>query len=168
MEMLYGTIETPDGSILRIDTRVLASRQEMRSHGDVVDGKMRLILDGSGQPQEALIPWEPDVRGPYGAELSLSRKMMKPGETRDVKIFLPEVNRDLPRQDGGEAGRDRPARRRGQDGPPPGRAGRSPSTASRCRARVRSIGSTRAARSSATRSTSSAGWRPTERPPRRR
>jgi hypothetical protein len=93
MEMLYGTIETPDGSVLRLDTRILASRQEMRTHGDVVDGKMRLILEGSGQKQEATIPWEPDVRGPYGAELSLSRQPMKPGESREVKIFLPEVNK---------------------------------------------------------------------------
>lgn len=93
MEMLYGTIETPDGSVLRLDTRIMASRNEMRSHGDVIDGKMKLVLEGSGQHQEATIPWEADVRGPYGAELSLSRQPMKPGESREVKIFLPEVNR---------------------------------------------------------------------------
>lgn len=93
MEMLYGTIETLDGSVLRLDTRILASRQEMRTHGDVIDGKMKMILDGSGQRQEASIPWEDDFRGPYGAEMSMSRKPMEPGESREVKIFIPGTNR---------------------------------------------------------------------------
>ncbi len=92
MEVLYGTIETPDGSVLRLDTRILVSRQEMRTFGDVVDGRMKLILEGTGQRQEQTIPWEPDVRGPYGAEMSMSRKPMQPGESREVKIFVPGVN----------------------------------------------------------------------------
>ena len=93
MEMLYGTIESLDGSVLRLDTRILASRQEMRTHGDVIDGKMKMILDGSGQRQESTIPWEEDFRGPYGAEMSMSRKPMESGETREVKIFVPGMNR---------------------------------------------------------------------------
>jgi hypothetical protein len=93
MEYLYGTIETPEGQVLRLDTRTLASKKEMRSHGDVVDGKMTLILEGSGQPQQLTIPWGPDVRGPYGAEMSIARKPMSPGETREVKVFIPELNK---------------------------------------------------------------------------
>ncbi len=93
MEMLYGTIETLDGSVLRLDTRILASRQEMRTHGDVIDGKMKMILDGSGQRQESSIPWEDNFRGPYGAEMSMSRKPMASGENREINIFIPGVNR---------------------------------------------------------------------------
>ena len=69
----YGTIETPDGKVLRLDTRTLASDQEMRIYGDVVDGKMKLIFEGTGQRQEQVIDWPDDVRGPYAAEQSLSR-----------------------------------------------------------------------------------------------
>ena len=93
IEVNYGTIETLEGSVLRLDTRIFASRQEMRTHGDVVDNEMKLILEGSGQRQEQTIPWGPDVRGPYGAEMSMSRKPMTPGETRSVKIFVPNLNR---------------------------------------------------------------------------
>jgi hypothetical protein len=93
IETTYGTIETPEGSVLRLDTRSLASRQEMRTHGDVIGGKMKLILENGGEKQEQTIDWGPDVRGPYGAELSLSREPMKPGETREVKIFIPDVNK---------------------------------------------------------------------------
>jgi hypothetical protein len=93
IETTYGTIETPEGSVLRLDTRSLASRQEMRTHGDVIGGKMKLILENGGEKQEQTIDWGPDVRGPYGAELSLSREPMKPGDTREVKIFIPDVNK---------------------------------------------------------------------------
>lgn len=91
-EVEYGTIETPDGSVLRLDTRIVASRQEMRTYGDVVNGQMKLILEGSGKRQEQTIPWGPEVRGPYGAEMSMSRQPMKPGESREVKIFVPSLN----------------------------------------------------------------------------
>ncbi len=93
LEVMYGTIENLDGSVLRLDTRILASRQEMRTYGDVVDDQMKLILEGTGPRQEQVIPWSSDVRGPYGAEMSMSRKPMEPGETRDVKIFVPSINR---------------------------------------------------------------------------
>src|ERR1700674_1256963 len=33
MELRYGTIETPQGAVLRLDTRTLASTQEIRAHG---------------------------------------------------------------------------------------------------------------------------------------
>ena len=34
MELRYGTIETPQGSVLRLDTRTLTSSQELRAHGE--------------------------------------------------------------------------------------------------------------------------------------
>jgi hypothetical protein len=93
MELRYGTIETPDGAVLRLDTRTLASAQEIRAHGDVVDGKMTLILEGAGQAEQRTIPWGPEVRGPYAVEQSLTREPMKPGQTRTLKMFVPDLNR---------------------------------------------------------------------------
>ena len=93
MELRYGTIETPDGSVLRLDTRTLASTQEIRAHGDVVDGQMTLILENSGQAQRLVIPWGPEVRGPYAVEQSLSRTPIKLGETRKLKMFMPDLNK---------------------------------------------------------------------------
>ncbi len=93
IKLQYGTIETPEGQVLRLDTRTLASRQEMRTYGDVIDGKMTLIMEGSGQRQQVTIAWSPDVRGPYAAEQSLSRKPAKVGEVRDLKMYVPDLNK---------------------------------------------------------------------------
>ena len=93
MSMEYGTIETLEGEVLRLDIRTLASGQEMRTHGDVIEKKMKLELTGAGQPQVETIPWNADVRGPYAAEQSLSRQPIKEGESRALKMFMPDLNR---------------------------------------------------------------------------
>jgi len=93
MRTTYGTIETLNGEVLRLDHRTLASNQEMRVFGDVINNQMRIRLEGSGQPQEQIIPWSSDVRGPYAAEQSLSRQPIKPGETRSLRLYIPDVNK---------------------------------------------------------------------------
>ena len=89
----YGTIETLEGEVLRLDTRTRASQQEIRVNGDVVDGQMTLIIHNGTQTQQQVIPWGPEVRGPYGAELSFTRTPMKPGEVRTLKTFVPDLNK---------------------------------------------------------------------------
>lgn len=93
MDMEYGTIEALDGSVLRLDTRIHASEQEVQVHGDVIDNKMKLKLEGTGQAQEQTIDWGPEVRGPYAAEQSLSHKPIKGGEVRALKMYMPDLNR---------------------------------------------------------------------------
>src|SRR5262249_36983953 len=93
MRNTYGTIQTLNGEVLRLDHRTLASNQEMRVFGDVINNQMRIRLEGSGQTQEQVIPWSPDVRGPYAAEQSLSRQPIKPGETRSLRLYIPDVNK---------------------------------------------------------------------------
>ena len=44
---------------------------------------------------ELVIPWGPDVRGPYAAEQSMARKPMKEHETRSLKMFMPDSEQDL-------------------------------------------------------------------------
>lgn len=89
----YGTIETPGGSVLRLDIRVQSGQDEMRTFGDVVDDKMPLALVGGGQKKQIEIPWGPEIRGPYAAELSLARQPMQPGEEREEKMFIPLLNK---------------------------------------------------------------------------
>lgn len=88
----YGTIETYEGEVLRLDSRTLVGPQEIRISGDAHAGIMPLTLDAGGQTQRLSIPWGADVRGPYGPEMSLSRQPMQPGETREVKTFIPDLN----------------------------------------------------------------------------
>lgn len=91
-EMMYGTIETPEGEVLRIATRTRLSDRELKMSGDAVRGQMTLKIEGGGERAE-VIPWGPDVRGPYAAEQSLARKAPTEGEIRKLKMFLPELNK---------------------------------------------------------------------------
>jgi hypothetical protein len=94
VKLRYGTIETEDGQVLRLDTRTQAGEDhDIRAYGDVIHGKMKLILEGNGANQELTIPWGPDVRGPYAAEQSMARKPMKEHEDRPLKMFMPELNK---------------------------------------------------------------------------
>jgi hypothetical protein len=91
--LTYGTIETPDGQVLRLDTLTSIGEQKLRGHGDVIGGEMRFILEGAGGRQELVIPWGPDVRGPYAPEQSMARKPMKENEQRSLKMFMPDLNK---------------------------------------------------------------------------
>src|SRR5262249_54572309 len=89
----YGTIEGLDGQVYRLDTLTDLGGQKLRTHGDVIHGEMELILEGNGVKNSVVIPWGPDVRGPYAAELSMARNPMKEQETRSLKMFMPAVNK---------------------------------------------------------------------------
>ncbi|MFO0889752.1 MAG: transglutaminase-like domain-containing protein [Isosphaeraceae bacterium] len=95
MKLIYGTIETPEGEVLRLDTRTLASENEIRVHGDAIKGQMKLVMEIEGvrKPQEVIIPWGKDVRGPYAAEQSMARKPMTEGESRTIKMYIPDLNK---------------------------------------------------------------------------
>ena len=93
MKMLYGTIETPEGEVLRLDTRTLTSDNEIRVFGDAVKGQMNLVMEGTRQRQEKTIPWSKDIRGPYAAEQSMARKPMEENESRALKMYIPDLNR---------------------------------------------------------------------------
>jgi transglutaminase-like putative cysteine protease len=92
-KLAYGTIETPEGQVLRLDTRTLTGDRDIRVHGDVIHGKMTLIMEGAGERQEVEIPWGLEVRGPYAPEQSMARKPMRQDETRRLKMFVPELNK---------------------------------------------------------------------------
>ncbi len=89
----FGTIESTDGSVLRLDSRTLTGASELRTFGDVIDGKMALTLDGGGRKETVTLDWPADVRGPYAAELSLAREPIAPGQTRAIKTFIPDLNK---------------------------------------------------------------------------
>ncbi|MHB1561430.1 MAG: transglutaminase-like domain-containing protein [Isosphaeraceae bacterium] len=96
VKLMYGTIETLDGQVLRLDTRTdSGGNQDIRVHGDVdvMKQRMRLMINAGGRTQEETIPWTPDVRGPYGAEQSMASQPLKEHERRELKIYIPELNK---------------------------------------------------------------------------
>ena len=57
-KLQYGTIETLDGQVLRLDTRTqIGEDTDIRAHGDVIKGEMNFKLEGNGDQQSLKIPW---------------------------------------------------------------------------------------------------------------
>jgi len=92
-KLMYGTIETLDGQVLKLDTRTQVGNQDLRVHGNVIDGEMKLIIDSGGPEQSQTIPWSSEVRGPYAPEQSMARKPLKEHETRSLRMFIPVMNK---------------------------------------------------------------------------
>ncbi len=94
VKLMYGTIETLDGQVLRLDTRTDAGgNQDIRVHGDVIGGRMKLSMKAGGQSVSQTIPWSPEIRGPYGPEQSMTKQPMKAGESRQIRVYIPELNK---------------------------------------------------------------------------
>lgn len=94
MRQRFGTIETADGEVLRLDTRTNSGGSEMRTFGDVQEsGELLLTTEGSGQTRSTTVPWGKDVRGPYAVEQSLARKKIVEGEERELKSYVPDLNK---------------------------------------------------------------------------
>lgn len=91
-EMRFGTIETPDGRVLSLDVRAQTGGMEQRTHGIAKNGKMKLSFEIGRSKQEKVLDWPDTVRGPYAAEQSLARQPIKPGETRELIMFVPVLN----------------------------------------------------------------------------
>ena len=90
----FGTIETPEGEVLRLDTRSNSGGPEIRTSGDVNDdGQLVLTMEGSGRSTTEKVAWGKDIRGPYAVEQSLARKPMKAAEERTLKSYVPDLNK---------------------------------------------------------------------------
>ena len=93
IRMRQATVETRDGSVQSVDTRTLAGGPALHIVGTLKNGRMTLTIDGPGQHQQQTLDWGPEVRGPYAVEQSLAREPIKPGEKRDLKMFLTDLNK---------------------------------------------------------------------------
>ncbi len=94
MRQRFGTIETTEGEVLRLDTRTNSGGGEIRTFGDVQEsGELLLTMEGNGQTRSTSVPWGKDVRGPYAVEQSLARKKIAEGEERELKSYVPDLNK---------------------------------------------------------------------------
>jgi transglutaminase-like putative cysteine protease len=93
IRMRQSTVEMRDGAVESLDVRTLASGQELHAFGAAKNGQMFLTIEGTSQPQQTTLSWGPEVRGPYAVEQSLTRMPIKPGEKRELKMFLSDINK---------------------------------------------------------------------------
>lgn len=89
----FGTIETPGGEVLRLDTRSNSGGDDIRTFGDLNgEGQLVLTMEGNGQSKTQKLAWGKDIRGPYAVEQSLARNLIKAGEERSLKSYVPDLN----------------------------------------------------------------------------
>ena len=93
IKLRYGTIETLEGEVVRLETQQDLGEDVSKIKGEVEGDKMRLSIEIAGKKQEQLVDWSPDTFGPYALEMSLARKPIKPGEKRSLKSFIPILNK---------------------------------------------------------------------------
>ncbi|MBS0208414.1 MAG: transglutaminase family protein [Planctomycetes bacterium] len=86
------TWETPQGRMLRFETRSQFGAEPTLTRGRVEGGELKIETEQAGRKTPGTVAWPSDGDGPEGVELSLLRKPMRPGERRRIVAFAPILN----------------------------------------------------------------------------
>jgi hypothetical protein len=89
-DLKIGTVETPEGELLRFTTEAALGPTPVRFKGHVEAGEM--VIEGNGATKPVRMPWSKDVRGFRGLEESLEKQPMAPNSRRQLKVLVPLVN----------------------------------------------------------------------------
>src|SRR5436190_15985300 len=91
-EMTLTSWDTPDGGLVRFESRMSAGPGEIVSVGAVRGGQLGIDTTTLGRTQSQKIPWQADWGGLFAPEQSLRRMPLKPGEKRSIHSLLPIMN----------------------------------------------------------------------------
>src|SRR6267142_6013132 len=91
-DMTLVSWDTPDGRLVRFESRMSAGPGEIVSVGAVRDGKLGIDTTTLGRTQSQKIPWQADWGGLFAPEQSLRRAPLAPGEKRTIHSLLPIMN----------------------------------------------------------------------------
>ncbi|MEX2113272.1 MAG: transglutaminase-like domain-containing protein [Pirellulales bacterium] len=86
------TLETSAGQLLEFRTEVTFGPTPVTFSGHVEGDAMVVQTNTQGAQQVTRIPWSADVGGFRGAEQSLEKAPLKPGEKRSLRMLVPLVN----------------------------------------------------------------------------
>ena len=87
------SLETADGEVISMSSEMTSQDVAMRTEAKVQDGVLQLSLSTGGQPPKTMqLPWPEGTSGYFGLYQSLTASPMKPGESRELKSFMPAVN----------------------------------------------------------------------------
>ncbi|MCE9553945.1 MAG: transglutaminase-like domain-containing protein [Planctomycetes bacterium] len=92
IEMQVTNFEAPNGDLLRFDSNVKLANMPMTAKGYVADGKLNVEGRVQGQAVKTIVDCPAGTGGIDAVERSLSSKPLKPGEKRQLKMFLPMFN----------------------------------------------------------------------------
>ena len=91
-DMTLTSWDTPEGRLVRFESRMSGAGGETTSVGVVKDGKLGIDTTTLGRTQSHQIPWPEDAGGLFAPEQSLRRQPLKAGEKRAVRGLLPLLN----------------------------------------------------------------------------
>jgi hypothetical protein len=91
-DMLATSWETPEGEVVRFESRMKMGPQDMVSTGRVADGKMTIETTTVGKTQKHAIDWPAGTGGFFAVEQSLENQPLKPGEKRRLSCLMPVFN----------------------------------------------------------------------------
>jgi hypothetical protein len=84
--------DTPEGQLVRFETRVSGAGSEIVSVGAVKEGKLGIDTTTLGRTQSQAIPWPADGGGLFAAEHALRQQPPAAGEKRIVRGLMPLLN----------------------------------------------------------------------------
>ena len=91
-EMTLASWDTPEGQLVRFETRMSAGPADMVATGRVAGDMLNIEVMTLGKTQSQAIPWKAEWGGLFAPDQSLRRKPMQPGEKRTVRSLMPLVN----------------------------------------------------------------------------
>lgn len=91
-EMTLASWDTPDGQLVKFETRMSAGPADMVATGRVAGDMLNIDVMTLGKTQTQAIPWKAEWGGLFAPDQSLRRQPMKPGEKRTVRSLMPLVN----------------------------------------------------------------------------
>jgi hypothetical protein len=84
--------DTPDGKLVRFESRMSDGKSEIASVGAVAGGQLGIDTTILGRTQSQKIPWQADGGGFFAPEQSLRKQPLAPGDKRTVRGLVPMLN----------------------------------------------------------------------------
>jgi len=91
-EMTLASWDTPEGQLVKFETRMTAGQADMVATGRVAGDMLNIEVTTLGKTQSQALPWKAAWGGLFAPDHSLRRKPMQPGEKRTVRSLMPLVN----------------------------------------------------------------------------
>lgn len=84
-------IEATDGKPLSFEMSMTTSGVEQKTSGTIEDGKIHLVRQVMGAPQESTVDWPEEALMPEGMRLMQIQKGLEPGTRYELTIFRPDM-----------------------------------------------------------------------------
>lgn len=93
MNITIASEETPEGDLVGLEFHNDNPPNSFsKTTGKVVGNELQLVIDSAGKQSKKTVKWDPENRSPAYQDRMLRDNPLKPGESREFKMFVPEMN----------------------------------------------------------------------------